>query len=130
MPDRKSRRMAGRRSVLVGLQAGERLLVEDLADQPESLVQGELRSIRYGDPGRLLATMLEGMQPERHQVGDRQPGSVDADNAALLARPMRLVDRQLVWQRAGVWSSLGFGSRQGGPSHRDQRARRDRGTWG
>jgi len=62
-------------------------------------------------------------------VGDRKPGSIDTDHAALLARPMRLVERKLVsGQREGVWSSLGFRSRQGGPSHRDQRARRDRGT--
>ena len=42
----------------VALHRGQRLLVEDLADQPEILEHQHLRTVGDGDAGGLLAAVL------------------------------------------------------------------------
>ncbi len=76
------------------------------------------------DPGRLLPTMLQGVEAEIGEAGDRQARGVDADHAALLARTVGLVERQLSrWagtdhasrgSQAGTPASLQPGTRPGG----------------
>ncbi len=48
-------------------------------------------AVADGDAGRLLAAVLEGVEPDVGQAGDRRAGRPDADDAALLARAVRLV---------------------------------------
>ena len=73
------------------IQAGERLLVEDLADQAEPLVQGQPIPIRNGDAGRLLATMLQRVESHVGHARHRVSGRVGPHHAALLAGPGRVV---------------------------------------
>ena len=70
--------------------AGERLellLVEDLGDEPHVAQHRQPPALRDGDPGRLLATMLQGEEREvrepRHVALDRP----DTEDAAHARRP-------------------------------------------
>ena len=56
-------------------------LVEDLADQPEVLVDDDGGAVGHRDPGRLLTAVLEGVQAEIGQLRDllaRRPDTEDA----------------------------------------------------
>jgi hypothetical protein len=79
----------------VALEARQRLLVEDLAHQAQSLMQAEAGPITGGDAGRLLPAVLKGMQADIREPGHRRTGGMDADHATLLARTVRLVGGQL-----------------------------------
>ena len=85
--------------VSVALQPRERLLVEDLAHQPQPLVQREPRAIAGGDPGRLLAAMLQRVQADVGEARHRVARGVDADHAALLARAVGIEDGQVLGGR-------------------------------
>ena len=66
LPDRR----AGRRVAAVGdgqvaAQARQAPLVEDLGDQAEVLVEHQLLAVADGDPGRLLAAVLEREDAQR-----------------------------------------------------------------
>jgi hypothetical protein len=66
-------------------EPGEARLVEDVGDVAHFPLDGEVaRRVERGDPGRLLAAVLEGVEAE---VGE--PGGVlrivDAENAAFVA---------------------------------------------
>ena len=89
VPDRRLRRP---RPVVAALEPVKGLLVEDAADEPEALVQAELRAVTDSDAGRFLAAMLERVEPDIRHAGDGVAGRPDADDAALLARPVRLVE--------------------------------------
>ncbi len=84
----------GRALRAVALQPRERLLVEDLAHQPQSLVQREARAVAGGDSGRLLAAVLQRVQANVGEAGHRVARGVDADHAALLARAVGIEDGQ------------------------------------
>ena len=78
----------------VALQPGDRLLVEDLAHQAQPLVQREPRAVAGGDPGRLLAAVLQRVQADVGEAGHWVAWRVDADHAALFARAVGLEDGQ------------------------------------
>ena len=111
---------------LPALQRVDGLAIEDLAHQPEALVQVELRSIGGGDAGGLLATMLQGVQPQVCEPANGLSGREDADHPALLARTVRLVggfdgDRC-------VHCGVGRCDGRRGPSHLGHGRQADRGT--
>jgi hypothetical protein len=82
--------VADRDVTLEGLQ---NLLVEDLTDQPEVLEDHDLLTVGNGDAGRLLATVLQRVQPVIGQLGDFLTRRPDPENAAFFARfGIRLVD--------------------------------------
>ena len=70
----------------IAVQRGERGLVEDLADQPEVLVDEDVAAVGDRDAGGLLATVLLGEQPEVREPGDVLPGCPDAEQAAFVLR--------------------------------------------
>ena len=67
-------------------EVGQGLVVEDLGDQAEVLVDEDLGAVGGGDARRLLAAVLEGVQPEVAQAGDVLAGGPHSEDAALLAR--------------------------------------------
>ena len=81
--------------------AGERLeaaLVEDLGDQAEVTLGGDVPALAGRDAGRLLAAVLERVEREVGEPGDVLLRGVDAEDAALVAGPVAL-DRGLVRPR-------------------------------
>ena len=84
----------------VALHRGQRLLVEDLADQTEILEHQHLRSVGDGDARGLLAAMLQGVEAEVGQLGDLFPGGPDSEYTAFFA------GRILV----GHWQLCGHGA--------------------
>ena len=60
----------------------ERGLVEHLRDQAHVLVDQDLAAVAHRDAGRLLAAVLEGVEPEVGQLGDVLAGRPDAEDAA------------------------------------------------
>src|SRR5439155_7209860 len=76
----------------VALQAGEAPLVEDLRDEPEIAERGQAPRLADGDPGRLLAPVLQ-----REEAEVREPGNVatrrpDTEDAAHLGHDPQLDD--------------------------------------
>ena len=62
-------------------------LVEDLADQAEVAARDDVAAaVGGGDPGRLLAAVLERVEREERQARNRVSGGVDPENAAFVAR--------------------------------------------
>ncbi len=70
----------------VALQRCERGLVEDLRHEAEVLVDDGAGAVGDGDPGGLLAAVLQRVQPEVGEFRDLFPGGPDADDAAGVAR--------------------------------------------
>ncbi|MNC87647.1 hypothetical protein D3C83_33840 [compost metagenome] len=66
----------------MALQRGEAALVEHLGDEAHVLHHGDRLAVAHGDPGRLLAAMLEGEQSEVGQLGDRLARRIDAEHPA------------------------------------------------
>jgi hypothetical protein len=66
----------------VALQGGEPALVEGLGDEPHVLDHGDRLAVGHRDPGRLLAAVLQGEQPEIGQIGDGLPRGVDPEDPA------------------------------------------------
>ena len=74
--------------------AGERLqaaLVEDLGDQPDVALGGDVAALGGRDAGRLLAAVLERVEREVGEPGDVVLRGVDPEYAALVARAVALV---------------------------------------
>ena len=71
MPDRE-----------LALEPAEVLLVEDLRDEAHLAEHGQVAAVRDGDPGRLLAAVLERVQAEVREPGDVAVGRADAEDAA------------------------------------------------
>ena len=81
-PGRGVARVADRE---VALERVERGLVEDLRDQAHVLVDQDLPAVADRDAGRLLAAVLEGVEPEVGQLGDvlaRRPDAEDPTHVA------------------------------------------------
>ena len=74
----------------VAAQAAQRRLVEDLADQPEVLVDDDDGAVGHRDAGRLLTAVLEGVQTEVGQLRDLFPRRPDAEDATGVLRSGRL----------------------------------------
>src|SRR6185437_13411727 len=72
-------------------QPREVVFRERLRHQPHLAVQVQARAVGGGDARALLAAMLQGVEAEVSDAGDILAGSVDAKDAACLARPVRLV---------------------------------------
>ncbi len=75
--------------------AGERLelsLVEDLADQAEVAQGHDVPVAGARDPGGLLAAVLEGEEGEVGQARNVVLGRVNPEHAALVARPVAVVE--------------------------------------
>ena len=73
--------------------AGERpqlLLVEDLGDEPELTQRGDVAALAGGDPRRLLAAVLERVEPEVGEPRDVAAGRVHAEDPALIARAIAI----------------------------------------
>ena len=77
----------------VAAQRAQLLLVEDLVDEPQ-LAQGHDVPVHVGggDAGRLLTTVLEGVEREVGQSRDVVAGGVDPEHSALVAWSLALVE--------------------------------------
>ena len=69
----------------VAFHRGQRLLVEDLADQPEVLEHQHLRAVGDRDAGGLLAAVLQRVEAVVGQLGDVFAGRPYAEYAAFFA---------------------------------------------
>ena len=69
----------------VPVERRELELVEDLADQAHVLDDRDHLAVARGDPGRLLAAVLERVEPEVGELRDRPARRIDAEDAARLA---------------------------------------------
>ena len=70
----------------VAAQAAQGRFVEDLADQPEVLVDDDRGAVGHRDPGRLLTAVLEGVQAEIGQLRDLLPRRPDTEDATGVLR--------------------------------------------
>ncbi len=70
----------------VTAQTAEGRLVEDLADQPEILVDHDRGAVGHRDPRRLLTTVLKGVQTEIGQLRDLLTRSPDTEDATGILR--------------------------------------------
>ncbi len=75
----------------VPLQRPQLLLVEDLVDEPLVAHRHDVAALGRRDAGGLLAAVLEGVEREVREAGDVVPGGIDAEHAALVARPVAFV---------------------------------------
>src|SRR5205085_2848567 len=66
------------------VEAVQRVLVEDLADQPHALVAAEGLPVGDGDAGALLAAVLQRKEAEVGQASHILAGGEDAEDAALV----------------------------------------------
>jgi len=85
----------------VAAQRLQRLLVEDLADEPEILEHRDVATVADSDTGGLLATVLQCEQAEVAELGDVFAGGPDTEYAALLAR-----SREVGLQRLALGGAL------------------------
>src|SRR6185436_12929288 len=69
----------------VALHRGQRLLIEDLADQAEVLEHEDLRTVGDGDARRFLAAVLKRVQAVVGEFGDFFARRPDAEYATLFA---------------------------------------------
>ena len=79
---RAGRRVARVADRELAVQAREVLLVEHLRDEAEVAQRGQAAVLGDGDPGRLLAAVLERVQAEVGEPRDVAAGRVDAEDAA------------------------------------------------
>ena len=63
-------------------EAGQRLLVEHLRDEPHLLDHGDLTVVGDGDAGALLTAMLQGVEAEEGEARHVALGRDDAEDAA------------------------------------------------
>ncbi len=77
MPDRE-----------VTLERREPALVEHLGDEAHVLHDRDGLAVAHGDPGGLLAAVLERVEPQVRQVRDRLAGRVDTEHAARVGQAL------------------------------------------
>ena len=65
----------------MALERREPALVEDLGDQAHVLDDRDRLAVAHRDAGRLLAAVLERVEPEVRQMGDRLAGRIHAEDA-------------------------------------------------
>ena len=65
----------------VAVERGEAALVEHLRDQAHVLRHGDGLAVAHRDAGRLLAPVLQGVEPQVGEVGDALSGRIHAEHA-------------------------------------------------
>ena len=78
----------------VALQRAQLLLVEDLVDEALVAHGHDVAALGGGDARRLLAAVLERVEREVGEPGDVVLGRVDAEDAALVARAVAVVEEE------------------------------------
>jgi hypothetical protein len=78
--------VAGVADGLVVLASGQGGLVEFFAHQPHLPVHEHAAAVGGGHAGRLLAAVLERIEPVEHEGGDRSPRRPAPEDPAYLAR--------------------------------------------
>ncbi len=63
-------------------QGGQLVVVEDVGDETHVLVDGDDIAVGHGHAGRLLTSVLQGVEPVVGQVGHRLARGVDPEDAA------------------------------------------------
>ena len=86
-------------------QRGQGRLVEGLGDQAHVLVDEDLAAVADRDPGRLLAAVLQRVEPEVGQLGDVLARGPDPEDSAGVLRPL-LLRVQVVGQPAVTGARL------------------------
>ena len=78
------------------LERREAALVEHLRDEAHVLDDGDRLAVAHRDAGRLLPAVLQGVEAEVRQVGDRPAGCVHAEHSARVfgARKIRVQGHQ------------------------------------
>ena len=108
-------------------QRAQHVLVEHLRDEALVADRHDRAAARGGrDPGRLLAAVLEREQGEVREPGDVVLGRVDAEDAALVARAVAMVDRAVSHPRARQDPRLAAASRRTPASPRSRAVARAR----
>ena len=79
----------------VAVERAELLLVEDLGDETRVAKRGDVTALARGDPGRLLAAVLERVEREVGELRDLRAGRVHAEDAALVARTIAVGNARL-----------------------------------
>jgi hypothetical protein len=79
----------------VPLERAQLLLVEDLADQAGVAHRGDVAALAGGDARRLLAAVLERVEPEVGEASDVVSGREHAEDAALIAGTLAVDQRPL-----------------------------------
>ena len=79
----------------VAVERAELLLVEDLRDEPGVAERRDVPALARGDPGRLLAAVLERVEGEVGELRDLGAGRVHAEDAALVARAVAVGNARL-----------------------------------
>ena len=74
----------------VPLEGGQGGLVEHLAHQAHVLEDKHAAAVGDGHAGRLLAAVLEDVEPVVHEVGDRFTRPPDPEDSACLARMVNI----------------------------------------
>ena len=75
----------------VALQRPQLLLVEDLGDEARVAQRGDVPALAGGDPGRLLAAVLQRVEAEVGEPGDVVAGRVYAEDPAFVARALAVI---------------------------------------
>ena len=70
------------------------LLVEDLVDEALVAHRHDVAVLRRGDARRLLATVLERVEREVREARDLATGCDDAEDSALIARAITVVEKR------------------------------------
>ena len=76
----------------VALERPQLLLVEDLGDEAGVAQRRDVAALAGGDPGRLLAAVLERVEAEVGEAGDVVAGRVYAEDPALVARSIAVAE--------------------------------------
>jgi hypothetical protein len=79
----------------VALQRPQLLLVEDLGDEAGVPQGGDVAALAGGDPGRLLAAVLQRVEAEVGEARDVVPGCVYAKHPALVAGAVAVAENRL-----------------------------------
>ena len=75
----------------VPLQRAQLLLVEDLVDEALVAHRHDVAALGRRDSRGLLSAMLKGVESEVREARDVMPGGIDAEHAALVARPVAFI---------------------------------------
>jgi hypothetical protein len=71
----------------VALERGETALVEHLGHEAHVLDHGDRLAVAHRDAGRLLAPVLERVQPQVREMGDGLARRVDTEHTAGVVQP-------------------------------------------
>ena len=91
----------------VALQRPQLLLVEDLGDEARVAQRRDVAALAGGDPGRLLAAVLQRVEAEVGEAGDVVPGCVYAEHPAFLARAVAVYLLPLGRSQARAFLAVG-----------------------